>query len=417
MQIVEKILKIPKTKDGSVTSDNNGVIEITDSYKHKLKGVEIGGNTFQQTYTGINLLNWTLPVNVSAEGNIRITNIPQLEVGANYYFYGKCSDGTILGGGNATFVWFNTNTSTTIKNAPPRTTFTGVDVSNANYFYVYVSSALVGKTIKECMLVKGTYDSSNIPAYQPYVGGIPSPNPDYPQEVQNVSGTINVKVANGSDSTASGYEEQTATLTLPNGMELCKIGNYQDSIIKQNGKWYKNKKINKVVLNGSESWSTIETTTDYAYFYSTKLDSSALSNETKLSYCDKFNWVNDIGKNLNINNNNYAITVANYNKLRIAIQKTLLSTVNVAGFKSWLLNNNTTIYYALKTPVLEEITDTTLISQLDNLSKMSTYQGTSIITISSDITPTITIDYYKNKPIHKYITNKAYYDYMQDIVY
>ena len=37
-------------------------------------------------------------------------------------------------------------------------------------------------------------------------------------------------------------------------IELCKIGDYQDSIVKDNGKWYLNKQIGKVVLNGSESW-------------------------------------------------------------------------------------------------------------------------------------------------------------------
>lgn len=38
------------------------------------------------------------------------------------------------------------------------------------------------------MLVRGTYTSETIPSYEPYVGGQPSPNPDYPQEIEVIDG-------------------------------------------------------------------------------------------------------------------------------------------------------------------------------------------------------------------------------------
>ena len=43
-------------------------------------------------------------------------------------------------------------------------------------------------------MVKGSYTTSTVPTYEPYTGGIASPNPDYPQKVENVEGdnVINV---------------------------------------------------------------------------------------------------------------------------------------------------------------------------------------------------------------------------------
>ena len=139
------------------------------------------------------MLNFTLPFSVSGEQNKFITPVPQLEVGENYYFVGQCSDGTKLLASNCVFVWYNSTTSTSVKVVNPNVTYTAEDLSSANSFYVYLSSALAGKTITSCMLIKGTYDSSNIPAYEPYTNGA-SPNPDYPQQIHEVSGDNEVVV-------------------------------------------------------------------------------------------------------------------------------------------------------------------------------------------------------------------------------
>ena len=48
------------------------------------------------------------------------------------------------------------------------------------------------------------------------------------------------------------HQSQSYPINLGD-IELCKIGDYQDRIYKDNGKWYIEKQIGKVVLNGSES--------------------------------------------------------------------------------------------------------------------------------------------------------------------
>lgn len=74
------------------------------------------------------------------------------------------------------------------------------------------------------MLQKG----SILTAYEPYTGGIPSPNPDYPQPINSIgdSGSVDVVVSDNNGNS------QTLTINTPNG--LCGIpvdagGNYTDS--------------------------------------------------------------------------------------------------------------------------------------------------------------------------------------------
>lgn len=61
----------------------------------------------------------------------------------------------------------------------------------ADDFYVRIQVS-AGTTFNDVtvypMLVKGAYEKTNYPSYEPYTGGIASPNPDYPQEIVNMKG-------------------------------------------------------------------------------------------------------------------------------------------------------------------------------------------------------------------------------------
>jgi hypothetical protein len=93
-------------------------------------------------------------------------------------------------------------------------------------------------------ITSGTSSDYN---FEPYCGGIPSPNPSYPQNVNVVSGDNDIVVSDGTETT-------TYNIDLPEGMELCKIGTYQDYITKNTGKnlfdiskWYN--------FNNDHSWT------------------------------------------------------------------------------------------------------------------------------------------------------------------
>lgn len=64
--------------------------------------------------------------------------------------------------------------------------------------------------------------------WEPYTGGQPSPNPDYPQEIKSVgdSGTVNVTLSDG------GSQSQTLPVQTPNGLPGIPVssdGNYTDA--------------------------------------------------------------------------------------------------------------------------------------------------------------------------------------------
>ena len=62
-------------------------------------------------------------------------------------------------------------------------------------------------------------------------------------------------------------------------------------------------------------------------------------------------------------------------------------TNTIALFKDWLDNNNLYILYVLETPTYEKITDTTLITQLENINNNArSYKGTTIIECTSEST-------------------------------
>lgn len=162
-------------------------------------------------------------------------------------------------------------------------------------------------------------------------------------------------------------------------IEMCKIGNYQDYLYKNNGKWYVHKEIGKVVLDGSENWADRQQgSATYLYLKCT------LQNGANGGLSDKFKY------NQSYNAPEEHILVDHYWKeASIVIRKDRLTTPNVANFKSWLSNNNVTLYYVLATPTEEEITNTTLIEQLEAIYKAKSVKDKTYITQANDDLPFI----------------------------
>ena len=153
-------------------------------------------------------------------------------------------------------------------------------------------------------------------------------------------------------------------------MELCKIRTYQDYIYKSNSKWYKHSEIGKVVLDGDETWGNeygvnLFNLNDCIYF---------MKGTPALSNYYKYNSIQS-GLSGGLPNREFALQ---YSSHRLFIKNTNYSTAT--DFKNWLSTHNTIVYYVLETPTNEEITDTTLISQLNAI---ETYTGTNIFSVSN----------------------------------
>lgn len=168
-------------------------------------------------------------------------------------------------------------------------------------------------------------------------------------------------------------------------IELCKIGTYQDRIYKDEGKWYIEKQVGKVVLNGTDT-----ATVSYA-MYGAKDNVSAvnitlngiISGNTSLeAMSDKFTvygtgrWQDWYGTAPNIQVGNMG-----KNSAGAGIYCGIPTTENTIELvRTWFGNNPTTVYYQLATPTTTEITDATLLSQLNFVASL--YEGVNNISLT-----------------------------------
>ena len=158
----------------------------------------------------------------------------------------------------------------------------------------------------------------------------------------------------------------TATSYAPyfEPIELCKIGTYQDYIYKSGDKWYKHKEVGKVILNGSETWTTQTNTPGYKMY---RLTLSGVASNTASAVAnlrtDSFSPASS--DEVYTSTSGYKVsqlTTAGYVRFFTGDQ-----TDKLAEFKTWLGNNTPALYYALATPVDEEITNAALIEQLNDI--------------------------------------------------
>ena len=164
-------------------------------------------------------------------------------------------------------------------------------------------------------------------------------------------------------------------------IELAKIGTYQDRIYKEDGKWYVEKQVGKVVLDGTEDgWSRADT----ARYTITTSNIGA-----REAISDHFTYVNYTG---------HATTASpsfdiSSNLASIGFHDNDITSLN--NFKTWLSTHPTTVYYAMATPTTTEITNEALIAQLDALGASSLYVGVNNIgTETQNAVPTLKIEYY-----------------------
>lgn len=171
----------------------------------------------------------------------------------------------------------------------------------------------------------------------------------------------------------------TATTYAPyfTPIELCKIGTYQDYIYKSGEDWYVHKETGKVTFTGAvtETWSSATAATGYARFSTASGETHADNN----GYCNEF--INRGSQSHGAYE--YVWVQPNANAFYIQVLNTRAN--DLAGFRTWLGANPATVYYDISTPTDTQITNATLISELEDLLSATTYSGTTYITVSGDL--------------------------------
>ena len=203
-----------------------------------------------------------------------------------------------------------------------------------------------------------------------------TPTPSSPIPINNVSGDNQIVVSDG------GTDTTTYNIDLPSGMELCKIGTYQDYIYKENDKWYLHKEIGKVVLNGSEDedWRYAGINNNYVQFNLANIGgwNNCNSGEGGSLFKNKyFKYYADAGSPSK-NDSGIRIWGNGNPKVVFSVPTNILTTGSkLSSFKTWLSNNSNYFYYVLATPTNTEITYTPLIEQLESIKNAMSKEGTT----------------------------------------
>ena len=202
-----------------VTSMASGTELKVNNYKQLIKFTK-EGKTEQKSYTGKNILDYVSNLKASSDGLTSVINddgsittsgkpssnyrtilnsiniIDFLEDGETYTFSQSKANDKLYMQMNAkkkdgTYSYYSLNDSTKSKQEI---------IVNKSIYETYTLNIQTGLTsdwgdssltiTNKYMLCKGT-DTANT-SFEPYVGGQASPNPDYPQEIENVKGVENL---------------------------------------------------------------------------------------------------------------------------------------------------------------------------------------------------------------------------------
>ena len=178
--------------------------------------------------------------------------------------------------------------------------------------------------------------------------------------------TIKVQLEKGSATTFEPYQGQSQTIDL-GSIELAKIGTYQDYIWNDNGTWKVHKETGKVVYDGSETWNVGEGGGIRRYI--------TPNDATMIQEAGRHDILSDY-YSYGASGNRTGAGFVNGGRLYL-YWGTMSDDVNT--FKTWLSTHPTTVFYQLETPTTTEITDSTLLEQLEHIYQL--YGGLNNISI------------------------------------
>lgn len=236
------------------------------------------------------------------------------------------------------------------------------------------------------------------------------PNPDYPQDVEVITGNNNIKISDGTS-------EQNYPINLGN-LEYCNIGNYADQLFKNTtdsefydstlleNEWYLKKNITKHVFEGDDSIDDYAYSTDLANVLAinllpNKVDQGVIKPKNIYAlYSDEFTYINNTNNIEHIYISQPTTTPTGWiGNIRLYINHARLngyssSLTNVQKrdlLLNWLSVNPLTVYFIARYPVAIHISETdypTLHQQLENIyNNVKSYEGDTHITQTNDNLP------------------------------
>lgn len=249
------------------------------------------------------------------------------------------------------------------------------------------------------------YSGVTIPGNAPYSAYYNS-NQEFVSSFKTVANTTNVLTIPDDITYMRFSVEKTDKDTfrferMSQGIQLKNIYNMQDYIFKNGDKWYVKYKTKTIKLDGTEGW----TKTGQVYRLggvSSDLNTATQDGTAKCKYYTYWpNTGSGISTTLPDGQFGFAQDRSNINFRNTAI-------ADVTAWKASLVSRPLFVYYALNDDAVydEEITDSTLISQLNALASSNSYKGgTYILTSSIDPTIPVIIKASASKNIDSTVTN------------
>ena len=293
-------------------------------------GNVLPNNLSDATMNGITYtINGDKSINLSGTATSRVE--PKLYNGAGYTIpagvYKNTTAYRIIGYTGTKYIIFNANAATSLTK----------DVTFKNLYFRIESGATVNETIYPQIILSSTTDTSYVP-----------------------------------------HEETEYEINLGN-IELYSIATYNDYFKKENGKWYKVENIGSCTLEGNENFSFTDVGTINQRF---DIKTSALN--IVCLHDQQYKLFTHFRNKLN----NDGIWGEYYmSRDWVVIKDNDNIMTSLEDFKAWLSANKPTIYYARISPIDIEITDTTLINQLNEISQALSQKGTTIISQRNDDLP------------------------------
>lgn len=399
------------------TATGNPITATVAEEAGAIESLKLDGDTYQQTYSGKNLspnigsliwssnnitnrvivddeMTFTLSTTANFSG-VYLNKTTNYDICKYYYESGYIVSFEISASEQTDFTVGQSGgaqTRYTVGTTPVRISAT---TNDANLIIYATDKNGASVSIKNIQVESGSTATS----FEPYVGGAPSPNPDYPQAIQTVTGLQTVSI-NGTD-----YPLDLGNIEL-NGLGDDGNGNplYKDRIYKDGEDWKVHKVTGKYTFTGSEDgWLKSGASTSSMLVGAIAVQPLGILVPTSVATTlPKSNYFTlDSTQGIGIfwlfsQSGGYSQYV------RFGIAGTSSSTVD--DFKNWLSSHNTDMYYPT-TATDTAITDQTLIAQLEAIRTAALENGANTITntaTGSNLAGDMEISYYGYNPTNRY---------------
>lgn len=232
----------PEVEEYEYVEDTGEALTLNNTAEAILNKIELIGNTEQTQYTGSQLYDFSnvartgtkngATYTINDDGSITITGTPTeytswyfrsqtLPAGTYYASQELSTNANVFMQALGDYAVIGTGRSFTINEA------------KSGVWYLVINNSEAGHTLNVTMKPMLNTGTTAKP-YEPYVGGIPSPNPNYPQDIHVVSGdnTIEITGRNLCTGETEGYYINQA------GTNAGKATNDSGVVIETNGGYY-----------------------------------------------------------------------------------------------------------------------------------------------------------------------------------